>query len=92
MKKIALMIVLGFACSSWAEVASAAINSQSQTFSFSFKLKSRNYKTETRAKSFEEAFEQAAKDCYTHYKNGLPVTEESGLDIIDACANPVSSI
>ncbi len=85
-------MILGFACSSWANVANAAINSQTQTFSFNFKLKSKNYKTEAKGKSFEEAFEQAAKNCYSHYKNGLPLTEEIGLDIIDACANPVSSI
>ena len=42
------------------------------------------------APSYDEAFEQAAKACYRHFKNGKRLTEDKGLDIIDVCANPRS--
>ncbi len=42
----------------------------------------------TRASTWESAFQIAAQACYRHFKNGQPLTEDQGLDIIDVCANP----
>ena len=42
----------------------------------------------TTASTYEDAFRLAAQACYRHYKDGKPLTEDQGLDIIDVCANP----
>jgi len=42
------------------------------------------------APSYNEAYERAAKACYSHFKDGKPLNEDKGLDIIDVCANPRS--
>lgn len=46
------------------------------------------YEYHVSAQSYEEAFTQAAKACYSHFKDGRHLTENQGLDIIDTCANP----
>lgn len=49
------------------------------------------YKYRTQAASYEEAFNKAAKACFTHFKGGQRLSEEVGLSVIDACANPRGS-
>lgn len=61
-----------------------------KTYSFKYKYQNEKFEINKPALSYEEAFDQAASECFKHYKAGQPVTEEKGLDIIDVCANPRS--
>jgi hypothetical protein len=70
--------------------AQAWISTESpeKIYNFKFKLQGQIYEYTQKSSTYEDAFEQAAKSCYQHYKAGRPLTEERGLDIIDVCANP----
>lgn len=69
-------------------------------FTFSHKLEGKltvrepksvhKYEYKTVADSWDDAFREAAKACYRHFKDGRRLTEDEGLDIIDTCANPRS--
>ena len=55
------------------------------------------YEFASTAPSYEEAFRVAASKCYNHFRDTTKsktgqsrLTEDQGLDIIDACANPRS--
>ena len=61
-----------------------------QEYHFKFKLNSESFEYTQASKSYEEAYERAAKACFNHFKNGQHLSEEKGLDIIDVCANPRS--
>jgi hypothetical protein len=61
------------------------------TQSYKFQYHTKQYKSFTivrTAKSKEEAFHMAAKDCFKHLTNDKYPGEEKGLEIIDICANP----
>lgn len=72
-----LLIILGIGNMSWAK-----------PYVFTFKMSGETFEYKKDADSKEEAFEQAAKACYKHFKNGKKLSENKGLDIIDVCANP----
>lgn len=57
-------------------------------YQFLFTKTKDRFEYSTQAASYEDAFKQAAQACYRHFKNGKPLTEDEGLDIIDVCANP----
>lgn len=59
-------------------------------YNFKFKMADTTFEYSQKSASYEEAFGKAAKACYRHFKNGKPLTEDQGLDIIDVCANPRS--
>ena len=62
-----------------------------KTYTFSYKTpKSQPLQIKMSAKSYEEAFKAAAKDCFKKLTQGVYPGEEKGLDIIDICANPKS--
>lgn len=46
------------------------------------------YTYRTQASTYEEAFKKAAQACFDHFKAGERLSEEVGLSVIDACANP----
>jgi hypothetical protein len=62
----------------------------SKVYGFKFSLKGATFEYKQSSPSFEEAFERAAQACYTHFKDGKRLNEDTGLDIIDVCANPRS--
>lgn len=57
-------------------------------YTFKFNLAGESLEIKRTALSYEEAFEQAAQQCFNHYKGAGSVSENRGLDIIDVCANP----
>lgn len=59
-------------------------------YNFRFIFQKEIYEKKQTAASYEEAFEKAAKSCFQHFKSGRRISEETGLDIIDVCANPRS--
>lgn len=61
-----------------------------KSYEFKFKLKAEAFTFSSKALSYEEAYETAAKACFKHYKGGRRVSEDEGLNIIDVCANPRS--
>lgn len=62
----------------------------SKEFTFKYHLAGEKLEIKRQAASYEDAYEQAAQDCFKHFKGNSPLTEERGLDIIDICANPRS--
>jgi hypothetical protein len=80
---ITILMALTSTSQAWIEKAP-----QQKSYDFSFKLKSDSFKYTRTAASYEEAFEDAAKECFKHFKNGKRLNENEGLDIIDVCANP----
>lgn len=80
----------------------SALGSESKEFHFTFEPRLEGkvtvrapkslpkYQYSTQADSWDDAFREAAKACYRHYKDGRKLTESEGLDIIDTCANPRS--
>jgi hypothetical protein len=73
-----------------ANLSHASINEEDQVFSFKFKHKGDKFEYTQKEDSYEEAYEKAAQACFRHYKAGRHVSEDTGLDIIDVCANPHS--
>jgi hypothetical protein len=62
---------------------------ENQSFKFEYKTKQySNFTIVRSAKSKEEAFKLAAKDCFKHLTHDKYPGEEKGLEIIDICANP----
>lgn len=62
-----------------------------KTYTFSYKTpKNQSLQIKMNAKSYEEAYKAAAKDCFQKLTHGKYPGEEKGLDIIDICANPKS--
>lgn len=71
-------------------LAWTATSTKEKQYTFNFKMKDGSFKYEGTAPSYEEAFEVAAQACFKYFKAGRHVSEDRGLDIIDACANPKS--
>ncbi len=82
-------LVLGQAANAW--VASSPVE---RKYDFKFQLKKakkiEKYEVSLTAQTYEEAFQDAAQACFNHFKNGKRLSEDQGLDIIDACVNPYS--
>lgn len=53
-----------------------------------FTYKSKSITLDTQARDFNEALPQLAQRCFDHFKKDVQLNETTGLDIIDACANP----
>lgn len=72
--------------------AKAYVSTEPMTklYSFKFKMSQETFEYTQKSPSYEEAFEKAAQACFSHFKNGRRISEDLGLDIIDACANPRS--
>lgn len=80
----------------------SAVASETRDFHFTFEhkiegkrtmrapLSVSKYEFKTQADTWEDAFKEAAKACYKHFKDGRSLSEDEGLDIIDTCANPRS--
>lgn len=86
--KAALVLSFLFTTTSYAWVASAPIE---KTYAFKFKMNQETYEYTASSTSYEDAYEKAAKSCYQHFKGGRRISEDTGLDIIDVCANPRST-
>lgn len=66
------------------------------SFKYSFKRSPDSapitYEISEKAPSFDEAYEKAAMKCYQHFKaKESRLTQNIGEEIINACANPVST-
>lgn len=82
---LVIVLVMGLSLQAQAWVS----NDPSQkVYNFKFKMQNETYEYSQKSASYEEAFEKAAKACYRHFKGGRRLSEDRGLDIIDACANP----
>ena len=84
---LCLMATLVFAQGAFGWISKDATQ---KVYGFKFSLKGATFEYKQSSSSFEEAYERAAKACYSHYKDGKRLTEDTGLDIIDVCANPRS--
>ena len=87
MKTILLITVMAFSCTSFAWIAK---QSPAKEYVFKYKLSGETLEIKRTAPSYEDAYAQAAQQCFSHYKGGQKVSEDRGLDIIDVCANPRS--
>jgi hypothetical protein len=90
MKQLIAVLLLIFI----ANAASAEIDKDArpQVYTFKFKLKGETLEIRRPASTYEEAYEKAASSCFDHFRKayGGRVSEDTGLDIIDVCANPRS--
>ncbi|KYG61270.1 hypothetical protein AZI85_10040 [Bdellovibrio bacteriovorus] len=87
MKTLLTIAILAFSCTSFAWKSSEA---PSKEYVFKYKLAGQSLEIKRAAASYEDAYEQAAQQCFNFYRGRGPVAEERGLDIIDVCANPRS--
>ncbi len=87
MKSIILLSVLAFSCSSFAWTSTTPM---SKDYIFKYQLGGKALEIKKPAASYEDAFKQAASQCFNFYKGAGKVSEDRGLDIIDVCANPRS--
>lgn len=60
-----------------------------KSFSFVYKFKSEIFTQQVKSTSQELAFKESARKCFDHFTKGKYPGEETGLSIIDSCANPV---
>ena len=66
-------------------------SSAGKIWSFKYKdLSKQSFSIKKEAKSYEEAYKSASKECFKILTDGKYPGEEKGLDIIDICANPKS--
>lgn len=87
MKVFITIALLAFSCSSFAWVSKEAPKKE---YLFKYQLAGQSLEIKRGAASYEDAFEQAAQQCFKFYKGEGRVSENRGLDIIDVCANPRS--
>ena len=87
MKAFITIAMIAFSCSSFAWTSRDVA---SKEFTFKFRLAGKSLELKKSAASYEEAYENAAKECFKFYKGAGKVSEDRGLDIIDVCANPRS--
>lgn len=87
MKTFIMITLLAFSCSSFAWISKEG---PTKEYLFKYKLSGKTLEIRSPANSYEEAFEQAAQQCFKHYKGNGKISENRGLDIIDVCANPRS--
>ena len=85
MKKILFLVFMATSLHASAWVSHEPME---KVYSFKFHLKGEKFEYSQKSATYEEAFERAAKACYQHYKGGRHLSEDTGLDIIDVCANP----
>lgn len=87
MKLFLTIAILSFSCSSFAWISK---ESPGKEYTFKYQLSGQTLEIKQAASSYEDAYDQAAQQCFNHYKGQGRVSEERGLDIIDVCANPRS--
>ncbi len=90
MIRLFIVIVLGFASTSWA-YKTASPDGYAKEYKFEFKFKDQTKIITRTAASYEDAFEVASVDCFNYFTgtNGQQkVNEDLGMDVIDTCANP----
>ena len=87
MKTIIALLIFAFGSSSFAWTATAP---QTREYVFKYSLSGKTLEIRKPASSYEDAFEQAAQQCFKFYKGSGKLSEDRGLDIIDVCANPRS--
>lgn len=87
MKTIVFLSIMTLSCSSFAWTSRDAAGKE---YTFKYKLSGTTLEIKRTAPSYEDAYEQAAQQCFNYFKNGQRVSESRGLDIIDVCANPRS--
>ncbi|WP_415061459.1 hypothetical protein [Bdellovibrio sp.] len=87
MKTLLTIAILAFSCSSFAWTSKEAPGKE---YTFKYQLSGQTLEVKRAAGSYEEAYEQAAQQCFSFYKGAGKVSEDRGLDIIDVCANPRS--
>lgn len=80
-------LFIGLLVSLLAKSAFAQSNSM-QNFDFVYRVKGQAFKISAVGRNYEEAFEKAAKDCFGQLGGGQKISEDTGLAIIDVCANP----
>lgn len=62
---------------------------EAKEFKFAYTLKKEKIEYKVDAITWEDAYVQGAVYCFEFFtKNDKRISEEKGLDIIDACANP----
>ncbi len=84
-----IMVGLTLSLSHLAKAAPAA----QKSYTFEYKASAKNtFKIQKLALSQDEAFKLAAKECFNKLTGGKYPGEEKGLDYIDICANPKSSL
>ena len=88
MKKFMLLILVTITANQ--ALAWKTTPDHSKEFTFKYKLAGEQLEIKRQAASYEDAYEQAAQDCFRHFKGSGPLSEDRGLDIIDTCANPRS--
>ncbi len=87
MKKL-LMINLMFAITT--PSLALSYTDSSKDYTFKYQMSGEKLEITRSADSYEEAYEQAAQQCFKHFKGTGSLSEDKGLDIIDVCANPRS--
>lgn len=90
MRKYLLVILLA---SLYFSTSFAFVSTQPNEKSYAFKyhIGKQTLEFNQKAATYEEALEKVAFKCFSELKAGKKLNEETGLDIIDICANPRST-
>lgn len=86
----ALITALVIAIFSSTSFAWSANSPTSKEYRFKYAMKGDTLEISRTGQSYEDAFQDAAQQCFNYYKGTKKVSESRGLDIIDVCANPRS--
>lgn len=65
-------------------------NAFAQNFEFLYNLDGQTQSISLQSSSYEEAYSKFAEICFKKHSQNKKISENRGLDIIDACANPRS--
>lgn len=89
MKQVIAIFILLASTNVFAAVSN---DSEIKQYHFSFKYKAETFEITKKAKDEYAALDSAATECFRHFKKseGNHLSEKTGLDIIDVCANPRS--
>ena len=88
-----IVVGLTLSLSHLAKAASVADQAAQKSYTFEYKASAKStFKIQKLALSQDEAFKLAAKECFNKLTGGKYPGEEQGLNYIDICVNPKSSL
>ena len=63
-------------------------SSSAKEFTFKYQYKNDRLEIKTKSNSWEEAFQMASQQCFTKLTKNRDINYDTGMDVIDVCANP----
>jgi len=87
----AVMLVLGWVLGSIIFICLKSCDAKAdeiREYHFKWTYQKEVFEVKKKDVSWEKAFTFSSQLCYDYFRSNFPKTYETGLDIIDVCANP----